>query len=366
MKDVYFMPLGGGQNVGNSSYFLRLGNNNIILDAGKGFTGSWTYGPDFLNVCETPFVESLGQINQIFISHAHMDHVGSLPYLMDLAPHAQVYMTSATKALTRYQLEKELGRLADFDSDIVEVSYMQKLDFGDYKVTFYPAGHVPGAMMILFEYQGKQILYTGDFTSTATPLADSCWLPEKLQPDIVILCGLHAASLGTGSGMEQLTKYLDTIYQNMCRGHSVHIKANQLSKGIEFLKYLNMVNQQNGWGYSVVIDKHLLEIVRQIEKVGIPVLNEYNYTDSRLYQEIFFGKDKLTDRNKDYITINVDFTLHDSYFQTLAFMKKLNPHKCYIVHCDGIAGETIEQKLMLDADCRTQFEFAENGVLYCM
>lgn len=35
-KDIYFMPLGGGQSVGASCYYLRLGESNIILDAGTG------------------------------------------------------------------------------------------------------------------------------------------------------------------------------------------------------------------------------------------------------------------------------------------------------------------------------------------
>ena len=34
-RDIFLMPLGGGQRVGASCYYLRLGDNNILLDAGS-------------------------------------------------------------------------------------------------------------------------------------------------------------------------------------------------------------------------------------------------------------------------------------------------------------------------------------------
>ena len=33
-QDIYFMPLGGGQRVGASSYYLKLGTANLLLGAG--------------------------------------------------------------------------------------------------------------------------------------------------------------------------------------------------------------------------------------------------------------------------------------------------------------------------------------------
>ena len=33
-QELYFMPLGGGQRVGASCYYLRIGGVNLILDAG--------------------------------------------------------------------------------------------------------------------------------------------------------------------------------------------------------------------------------------------------------------------------------------------------------------------------------------------
>ena len=103
-EDLYFMPLNGGQNVGASCYFLRLGNANIILDAGTGKNKGIIFEPDFLSLLTLPFILSLNQIDQIFISHAHLDHTGYLLELMKSAQHAGVYMTKPTKLLIEHQL----------------------------------------------------------------------------------------------------------------------------------------------------------------------------------------------------------------------------------------------------------------------
>ena len=36
-EEIMFVPLGGGDNIGASCYYLKLGRSNILLDCGKGF-----------------------------------------------------------------------------------------------------------------------------------------------------------------------------------------------------------------------------------------------------------------------------------------------------------------------------------------
>lgn len=49
----------------------------------------------------------------------------------------------------------------------------------------------------------------------------------------------------------------------------------------------------------------------------------------------------------------------------LSFICRLNPRQAYLVHCaDGYYGNTVEQELMRDAQCRTQVVFPEEGDIY--
>ena len=157
LQDTIFIPLGGGQRVGASCYYLKVGDANIILDAGIGIDDGLEFGPDCQFLIRTPFIQSITQINNIFISHAHMDHVGYLLKLMNQTSYAGVYMTEITKVLSEYQLYDRLfiGKSSDENTRpaarsllerIATVSFMQTMDFGKYKVTFYPAGHIPGAI----------------------------------------------------------------------------------------------------------------------------------------------------------------------------------------------------------------------------
>ena len=57
-NDIFFMPLGGGQRVGASCYFLRLGDTNILLDAGIGGDGKTKFLPDEYSLTTLPFVQT--------------------------------------------------------------------------------------------------------------------------------------------------------------------------------------------------------------------------------------------------------------------------------------------------------------------
>ena len=44
---IIFMALGGAQEVGASCYFLKLGENNLLLDCGCGSTHGIRFAPQF-------------------------------------------------------------------------------------------------------------------------------------------------------------------------------------------------------------------------------------------------------------------------------------------------------------------------------
>ena len=388
------MPLGGGQSVGASCYYLKLGETNLILDAGIGTRDGMIYEPDIFSLITSPYMESLNQLEQVYISHAHMDHVGYLLHLMKSASNASVYMTELTALLAQYQLydknyasdreceeEKRLAAQQILDH-VVKVGFMQKMDFGKYKVTFLPAGHIPGAMMLLFEFGKKKILYTGDYSLEETALTSSCVIPEDLKIDILIMCGLHAKHpdyVRKSNSLFQTVSYvLRTVTQ---KKRSVWCQINQLSKGIEFLKTLNSYNMTH---IPIYIDSGIMRVVEKMERVSIPILTQYNkQMRDELPQEphILLSSKKISSFQKPFISskksygnyhyqiVKVDFSLHEDFEDMKCFIKKINPKKAVVVHCAkerDVFDESIEQELMNDGECRTQFIFAEDGESYIL
>lgn len=379
-QEITFMPLGGGQRVGASCYYLRIGEANIILDAGTGKEKGIEFEPAFHSLLTSPFVQSMSQINQIFISHAHSDHVGYLLKLMKQACHSSVYMTEITRILSGFQLyDRNQGVWDRGDEDarlaaqsllgkITTVSYMQTMDFGKYRVTFFPAGHIPGSMMTLFDTGNRKILYTGDYSLKGTVLAPGCMIPRNVKIDTVIMCGLHAKHPGYTKRSDALNRKANMALRSVeTSGRPLKCYLPQLSKGIEFLKILN---QRNTAGIPIYLDNSVMDMVVKMERLSVPVLNRYNKMigdEPPKSPHIYLTANPKTAGHGLYRNIRIDFSLHDDFGEMKRFIKQINPKQAVIVHCGRAYSDfsrTIEQEMMQDADCRTQFIFAEEKEIY--
>ena len=376
--EIMFVPLGGGDNIGASCYYLKLGKNNILLDCGKGFDGSKiSFSPNFYTLLK--FIASYDCISQIYISHAHLDHVGALPEFLSEAKHSAVYMTQKTLILSEHQFNKINKNFANdiLFNRVTPVSFDNLFEFNNYRVSFYPAGHIPGAMMTLFEYKDKykikNILYTGDYSLKATALSSGCVLPDK-DIDVLILCAVNARKFEKINYKNKLEVIINGVHKALKAGRSVYCFAPQLSKGIELLKALNDNLPEN---FRIYIDEIIFRLIRQFESTE-PIISARNYYINEEYKDnsphvtlsankpnynYYMRKDI---RSRD-IFINANFSLHDDFDLTAEFIKKINHKVAVIVHCDNNNFDydyTVEQKLLRDADCRTQFIFAENNQAY--
>ena len=363
------MPLGGGQTIGASCYFLKLGNSNILLDCGVGFKEGVPFAPNFHALLSTPYLQSLSQISQIFISHAHLDHAGWLPDFLMQNSTAAVYMTNMTFDLIDHQLsifqQKDYPVKRELLNALVtRVSYAQQIPFGKCRATFYQAGHIPGAMMILFEYRKRRILYTGDYSIADTPFTSGCRLPD-VDIDLLILCGLHAKHSSYRRAHGKLPYIVHKIERLLRARRSVFYYIRQLSKGIELLELIN-----KSLDVPVYLDDSVLRLVDRFEKQSIQVRTVNNYplsAEHRKFPNVVLSKDPRFPFDPRYERLDEDFSLHDDFNDTVEFIKKINPKTAVIVH-SPISSDpfdtTIEQRLMSDADCRTQFVFANDGESY--
>lgn len=102
---VRFVPLGGLEEVGRNCMFFEYKNEIVIFDLGLQFPEEETPGIDYI-IPNTSYLESKkANIQAIILTHAHYDHIGALPHLIEKLGNPPIYTTSLTKAIVERRQE---------------------------------------------------------------------------------------------------------------------------------------------------------------------------------------------------------------------------------------------------------------------
>ncbi len=183
--------LGGASEVGRQAFLLK-DSKNILLD----------YGIKVNNKIEYPLLP--GRVDACILSHAHLDHSGAFPTLYQ-SSFPVSFGTRPTLELSELLIEDSMGiakkqnikpkfskrQLKDFMNKYVWYSYGSQIDFGEYNITLYDAGHITGSSVTLIEKKktGKRLVYTGDFKLEPQFLQGSA---DIVKSDILIIESTYA------------------------------------------------------------------------------------------------------------------------------------------------------------------------------
>ena len=177
--------LGGARQVGRSSILLQTPNSKILMDCGVDVASS---GADKFPIFNLPEFD-LNSVDAVIISHAHLDHVGLLPYLFKMGYKGPVYMTAPTRDIASLlsldfigvaykQAEAPIFSSTDIKEMVkhsICLGYNEVTDIApDVRLTFYNSGHVLGGALVHLNIGNgfHNLLYTGDFKYSKTRLLD--------------------------------------------------------------------------------------------------------------------------------------------------------------------------------------------------
>ncbi|SCU84106.1 LAMI_0C06260g1_1 [Lachancea mirantina] len=254
-----FFGLGGSNEVGRSCHILQYKGKTVMLDAGV--------HPAHQGLASLPFYDDfdLSTVDVLLISHFHLDHAASLPYVMQRTDfQGRVFMTHPTKAIYRWLLSDfvkvtNIGANSSLndkdenlytDEDLAEsfdkietIDYHSTMDVNGIKFTAFHAGHVLGAAMFQVEIAGLHILFTGDYSREVDRHLNSAEIPP--QPSDVLIV---ESTFGTATHEPRLNrekKLTQLIHSTVSKGGRVLLPAFALGRAQELMLILDEYWSQN-------------------------------------------------------------------------------------------------------------------------
>lgn len=183
---------GGVGSVTGANFMLDTGEQAFLIDCGL------VQGDRFAQqINREPFPYDPAQVDVLFVTHAHADHIGKIPKLVKDGFKGTIYSTSATKDLSQIMFDDALHIMhmeaerddmqTLYDQNHIDsalsrwktVAYEEVITLGDTTVRFTDAGHILGSAMVQLERFGKKIVFTGDIGNVPQPLLNPPTLPAE-------------------------------------------------------------------------------------------------------------------------------------------------------------------------------------------
>ena len=181
--------------IGANSYLLEAGKQRVVLDSGMhpkqvGFDAL----PDFGALPHQ-------SANAIVITHAHHDHIGSLPVLQRKQPQTPVLMTEVTGELSSAMLHNSVNVMTKQreENSITEYPFFTHRELDEIRprwiyrdidrpftipdteleATLFDAGHILGSTGVLVREGRNTLFYTGDVNFEAQTICRAADFPTS-------------------------------------------------------------------------------------------------------------------------------------------------------------------------------------------
>ncbi len=189
------------------------------------------------------------ELDAIFISHSHFDHISGLKDLIKAHPNIPILSSRITLDL---YLLRDSGFLKQEDPSYIQeedyikviqnVIYVEngtRIDFKepDCYLAFFHAGHMPGALMLLVKIKDFRFLYTGDYTYwDITPFAGTRRFLEQIsRPIDFLLIDATSAHEKFGDPYSHFNSLILFLEQKAEYGDCTLIGADPSSLAISFM-----------------------------------------------------------------------------------------------------------------------------------
>lgn len=213
--------LGGADEVGASSTLIEMAGKRILVDVGIRISPKTSRGIQNDQLPDLQPISAMGGFDYLLVTHAHTDHTGALPLVVEQYPHVPVLATRPTQVLTRIlqadahrimkSRHEEEGELPIFDEIATQrlldafqtVEFNQPIHLGDgLQVTYHVAGHIAGAAMLVFESEEGTLVMSGDISLNQQRAVVPAKIP-RIKADALVLESTYGGKLHANREAEE-------------------------------------------------------------------------------------------------------------------------------------------------------------------
>ncbi len=154
--------LGGLEEVGRNSMFFEYDNEIVVIDLGLQFPEEETPGIDYI-IPNTAYLESRKQnIKAVILTHAHYDHIGAIPYIIQKIGNPRLITTALTKEIINKRQE-EMTNAPKLNVEIVKEG--DRIQISDsFSAEFFGVTHnIPDTIGIILDTPVGKIIHPGEF-----------------------------------------------------------------------------------------------------------------------------------------------------------------------------------------------------------
>ncbi|MBO4423157.1 MAG: ribonuclease J [Clostridia bacterium] len=316
--------LGGLYEIGKNLAVIEYEDEILVVDCGLGFPDDDMLGIDLVIPDITYLKQNEEKIKGIVLTHAHEDHIGALPYvLQQISP--PVYGTPLTIGILKGKLEEHTYEI---EPDLNVVHAGQTITLGCFEVEFINVNHsIPDAVCFAIKTPLGMIIHTGDFkidlTPVDSPMIDLPRIGELGNEGVLLLMceSTNAERPGYTPSERTVGASLDSIF---FKNSDKRISIATFSSNVHRVQQI--INTSEKYGRKVVINGRSMSNI-------VSVAMELGYMHA--------AEDTLIDIND---------------------IKKYNPEQLTII-CTGSQGEPMSSLYRMAFSEHSRIELSQSDVV---
>lgn len=293
MNNVQISFHGGVGWVTGANFLLKVGNTSILVDCGLVQGGKDSF---WENRKEFPY--NVKDIQYLFVTHAHLDHVGRIPKLVKDGFNGEIWSTQQTKDIAYHILmdavhliareSEHAGVLPIYDPKDVEKAFSLWKTFPYYERKEFPfgiayskdAGHILGSCMFHFEVQTEKgvrtIVFTGDLGNSPSVLLNDTDTLQNV--DYLVMESVYGDRNHEPAGVRS-ERFRKIIIDTVKKGGAIVIPAFSLERTQVLLYELNsMIEHEASLSVPVFVDSPLAtkitDVYRKSENLFKPEIQK--------------------------------------------------------------------------------------------